>query len=520
MNDFYLICWKENKCKMIDFVFLGIVLLLVKGISFTQSLQNNSKWGITMKYLKEYNQKRNFKKTKEPLGKKEISKKKLRFCVQHHMARREHYDFRLEWKGVLISWAVPKGPSYSVKDKRLAVHVEDHPIDYRHFEGVIPKGEYGGGPVMVWDEGTWEPLGNFSKDFQNGSFKFILHGKRLKGAWTLVHFKEDHWLLIKENDGIFLYQTITEFQTSVKSGRTMDEILEGKSSKVVKNSKKNHLVEGIAITNPQKIIFKNPKVTKMDIVAYYKKVAKRMLPFVEGRILSTIRCPEGSNGECFFKKHFENNHSEGLGQVNLPSTNDKKEDYYYLRDITGIISEVQMNSYEFHVWGSKVGNLNKPDVLVFDLDPDEGMSLKKVREGVLDLKSVLDEVGLVSFLKTSGGKGYHVVVPTKRLRTWSKTREFAKNVAELMETKWPDKYTSNVRKEARKGKIFIDWIRNTKGATSVAPYSIRVRKGAYVSMPILWSELYKVRPNGILMEDAIQRLKRKDPWENFFEIDQ
>ncbi len=245
-----------------------------------------------MDKLKKYKEKRDFTKTKEPKGKKEKSNKKLRFVVQHHMARREHYDFRLEWNGTLLSWAVPKGPSYNTKDKRLAVHVEDHPLSYRNFEGVIPKGEYGGGTVMVWDAGYYEPIGNFSKDFKNGAIKFILHGTRLKGKWTLVFFKEDNWLLIKEKDDVNLYTSIDKYKTSVKTGRTMEEIEEGKTSKF-RNSKKEGIVEGIKITNPDKKIYEQPKITKMDIVLYYQKVAERMLPFIKMRIISTIRCPQG-----------------------------------------------------------------------------------------------------------------------------------------------------------------------------------------------------------------------------------
>ena len=471
-----------------------------------------------MDSLKKYKEKRNFRKTKEPIGKKEVSRKRLRFVVQHHMARREHYDFRLEWEGVLLSFAVPKGPSYHTKDKRLAVHVEDHPLSYRNFEGVIPKGEYGGGTVMVWDRGYYEPLGNFKRDFKNGSVKFQLYGNRLQGKWTLIHFKEDNWLLIKEQDGVKLFSSISGYKTSIKTGRTMEEITKGVSSKR-RNSKKENLVQGVKITSPDKLINERPKITKMDIISYYEKVSSRMLPLIKNRIISTIRCPEGSSGECFFKKHLETK-SEGIGKKILPNDNGKKEDYYYFKDVHGLISEVQMNSYEFHVWGSNVYTINHPDVLVFDLDPDEAMSLKKVRDGVRDLKNILDELSLQSFLKTSGGKGYHVVVPTKRLKTWKKFQEFARDIAVLMETKWPEKYTSNVRKEARKGKIFIDWIRNTKSATSVAPYSLRIRKKVRVSMPIKWSELDKVKPDEITMDMAIKRLKRKDPWEGFYEVDQ
>ena len=175
-----------------------------------------------------------------------------------------------------------------------------------------------------------------------------------------------------------------------------------------------------------------------------------------------------------------------------------------------------MNGYEFHIWGSTIDALNRPDMLVFDLDPDETMDIRDVRKGVKDLKSILDEFSLKSFLKTSGGKGYHVVVPLKKHHSWEKFREIAENIAKLMEAKWPEKYTSNIRKDSRKGKIFIDWLRNTKGASSVAPYSLRIRENATVSMPIRWSELDKVKPDEITIEEAIKRLKRKDPWENFF----
>ena len=156
--------------------------------------------------LKEYNLKRNFEKTKEPEGRLEFSEDGLRFVVHHHLATRDHYDLRLEWNGVLLSWAVPKGPSYNPKDKRLAVRVEDHPLEYRNFEGTIPKGEYGGGVVMIWDEGYWEPDVNVEDGLIDGMLKFCLKGKRLRGRWALVRMKgktgetSDNWLLLKEKD--------------------------------------------------------------------------------------------------------------------------------------------------------------------------------------------------------------------------------------------------------------------------------------------------------------------------------
>lgn len=463
-----------------------------------------------------YRKKRDFSKTMEPMGNSKRKGKKLRFVVQHHLARKDHYDFRLEHNGVMKSWAIPKGPSYNTKDRRLAVLVEDHPLDYRTFEGVIPKGQYGGGTVMVFDEGYYEYDGNFRKDFQKGSLKFTLYGTRLRGRWTLVHFKDKNWLLIKEKDHYIGFQDILEFETSVKTGRTMEEI-ENKVPKRMVTSKAKGIVEGILITHPQKLIFKD--VTKFDIALYYQKVYKRMAPFLNQRLLSTIRLPDGLYGETFFKKHLDNE-DIGMGMIHVKSEKNKRDDYYYIRSITGLLSEVQQNSYEFHLWGSQVGNLDYPNIMVFDLDPDEGMEINKVRQGVLDLKSVLDKLHLVSFLKTSGGKGYHIVVPIYSLKNWNEFRDFAQNIAKLMETKWPSRYTSNIRKEKRQGKIFVDWIRNTKGATSVAPYSIRIRKNATVSMPISWSELDKVKPDEVTMDKALKRLKRKDPWEHFFDIKQ
>ena len=180
--------------------------------------------------LEEYQKKRDADKTPEPKGKVFESGKQLAYVVQHHIATRDHYDFRLEWDGVLLSWAVPKGPSYNTKDKRLAIQVEDHPLEYKDFEGTIPKGEYGGGTVMLWDEGEWEPQEDIEKGLKEGSLKIILKGSRLKGKWALVRLKQEkddkkNWLLIKEKDKYAMDNDgISEYKTSVRTNRTMKEI--------------------------------------------------------------------------------------------------------------------------------------------------------------------------------------------------------------------------------------------------------------------------------------------------------
>jgi bifunctional non-homologous end joining protein LigD len=241
-----------------------------------------------------------------------------------------------------------------------------------------------------------------------------------------------------------------------------------------------------------------------------------MLPYVSRRVLSVVRCPKGIEESCFFMKH-PTTESKYISNISINESKGEKEDYFYINSKSGIIYEAQMGTLEFHTWESNIKEIEKPDIMVFDLDPDEGMDLSKIRQGVKDIKSILDELSLTSYLKTSGGKGYHVVVPIRPNATWDKFRDFAKNVAEVMEKKWPERYTTNIRKEKRKNKIFIDWLRNGRGATSVAPYSIRARKGAKVSMPILWEELDEVAPDDINMKQAILRTREEDPWKGFFE---
>lgn len=253
------------------------------------------------------------------------------------------------------------------------------------------------------------------------------------------------------------------------------------------------------ISSPDKLLFTDPPVTKHQVAEYYAAVSERMLPFVRGRALSLVVCPRGVKSECFYKKN--------PAPIIVNTADD-------------LLDAVQNNTIEFHAWGSAVATREKPDVMVFDLDPDEGLSLRDVRRGVLDLKSVLDELNLIAFLKTSGGKGYHIIVPFTPAADWAAFGAFAKSVAQVMEQKWPDRYTTNVRKVNRRGKIFVDWIRNTRSATSIAPFSIRARAGASISMPIAWDELPKTAPNAVTMKNAVARLEKSDPWKDFFKVKQ
>lgn len=277
-------------------------------------------------------------------------------------------------------------------------------------------------------------------------------------------------------------------------------------------------VLGVEISNPNKIIFKKENITKLDVVYYYEKVSERMLPFLNERLLSVVRCHDGADSPCFFKKHPTTNRV-GIKSVYIGKKIEENQ-YFYVSNKIGLINEVQLGTLEFHIWSSKAKNLNKPDIMTFDLDPDEGLGLEKVRQGVKHLKKILDQLGLQSFLKTSGGKGYHVVVPFTSSPNFEAFGDFAKQIAQVMESKWPNLYTTNIRKSERKGKIFIDWLRNTKGATSVAPYSLRNKNGGSVSMPIAWSALNKIAPQDIKLKDALKRIKLADPWKDFFKVNQ
>lgn len=444
-----------------------------------------------MPSLIEYNKKRNFSKTKEPIGKKKGSSKRLKFIVQHHIATKDHYDLRLEYKGVYVSFAIPKGPSFSPKDKRLAIKVEDHPISYGNFEGIIPDGEYGAGTVMLWDKGYYK----INEIDINKYIKFTLYGKRLIGNWTLVKFKDNNWLLIKEKDEFVGDVDINEYSTSIKTNRTMNEIKLG--------------LDDINITSGDKIIYPKYKITKEDIIEYYKLVSDRMMPFLYNRLISTVRSPNGINKEKFFMKHLNTN-SKNIGKKKF-----KKNDYYYIKNVSGLIEEVQMNSYEFHIWGSKKNKIKSPDIMVFDLDPDTNLEIKEVRKCALELKKILDELDLNSYLKTSGGKGYHIFVPIN-VSSYKLLEKISKNIVSVLINKYPDKYITNIRKDKRKNKILIDYYRNKLGATSVCPYSLRLKENASISFPISWDDINHIKPDTVTIRNVKKYLSKNNPWSDFF----
>jgi len=790
--------------------------------------------------LKEYNAKRDFAKTAEPAG-KAVKGAGNSFIVQKHDATRLHWDLRLEVDGVLKSWAVTKGPSPDPDIKRLAVRTEDHPLAYATFEGTIPKGEYGGGTVMLWDRGTWEPVpGKDAEDLAKGHLHFVLHGERMKGEWLLIRLrkkpgeKRENWLLRKiadphaeEGDAL-----VERELTSVASGRSMAEIaadtkghfaLAGKKGdaflaqmdKAAKRTraarkpaakpgklpkfrkpqlatlvdavpagngwlheikfdgyravvacaggevsvftrsgqdwtekfaplarhlaaldlpaclidgevvafgedgnpsfsalqamlKRGHgaqkdsdalalfafdllelggedltglptierkerleallahaappihvadhvigageklyramceagqegiiakridapyrharskawvkvkctrrqefvivgwkkssakarpfaslllaqhegselvykgnvgtgfsqeamadlaarmkrlerktapvdverasargvtwlkpdLVAEIAfaeftaegnvrhgsflglrtdkqaktvapekpgkapapenaveISNRDRVIFPESGQTKGDLADYYAAIAPLMLPFAALRPLSLVRCPQGRAKKCFFQKHDSGSFGPDVHHVPIREKDGGSEDYIYVEDVAGILQCVQMGTIEFHGWAARSGNVEAPERMILDLDPDEGLSFDDVKRAAIDIRDRLADLGLTSFAMLSGGKGVHVVVPLTPGHSWEAHKDFSRRFAEALSVAEPERFTATMSKAKRKGKIFIDWLRNQRGSTAVTPYSARARPGAPVAVPIAWDEL-------------------------------
>lgn len=792
--------------------------------------------------LAEYNAKRDFAKTTEPAGSMQNRRDGNLFVVQKHDATRLHWDLRLEVGGVLKSWAVTKGPSPDPDIKRLAVRTEDHPLSYAEFEGVIPKGEYGGGTVMLWDKGTWSPIdGKSAQDIESGHLHFIIHAERMKGEWLLVRMKSrarqkrENWLLRKIADeyadaGDALVQRAL---TSVLTGRSMSEISAGKQGEFPLADKKgdamlaqmdmasarnpaqgkglrsrsvplpkfrkpqlatlvdhvppsndwmheikfdgyramvaakgsevciytrsgkdwtgkfgplanaiaaldlpaclidgeivatdakgnpdfsalqamlkrghgsqrpkdalqyhafdclsvsgqdltalpnierkerleallsqagppihvaDHVIgageklyqtmcragqEGIIskrvdapytarrskswvkvkctrrqefvivgwkassarrrpfasllvaqhegdrlvykgrvgtgfsaddlhdltsklkrlerksapvdvdkteahgvtwvspklvaeiafaeftaqgrvrhgsfvglrgdknagdvtpelpadvpsasdpveISSRDRVIFPDSGQTKGQLADYYSAIAPLMLPFALRRPISLVRCPQGRAKKCFFQKHDSGAFGDAVHHVPIREKDGSYEDYLYVEDVRGILQCVQMGTIEFHGWAARTDNVETPDRMIFDLDPDEGLDFADVRHAAGIIRARLADLGLVSFAMLSGGKGVHVIVPLAPGHSWGAHKDFARRFAEALSLAEPDRFVATMSKAKRKNRIFIDWLRNQRGSTAILPYSARARAGAPVAIPIAWEEL-------------------------------
>jgi len=245
----------------------------------------------------------------------------------------------------------------------------------------------------------------------------------------------------------------------------------------------------MSISNRARVIFPEAGLTKGDLADYYAAVAPLMLPFLADRPLSLVRCPQGRAGPCFFQKHDPGTFGPAVHPVPIRERDGALEDYLSIRDAAGILACVQMGTIEFHGWGARAGALETPDRMVFDLDPDEGLDFAAVKQAAHDIRQRLEDLGLASFAMVSGGKGVHVVVPLSPGHDWAAHAGFAHRFAGALALAEPARFVATMRKASRTGRIFIDWLRNQRGATAVMPFSARARPHAPVAVPIGWEEL-------------------------------
>jgi bifunctional non-homologous end joining protein LigD len=272
------------------------------------------------------------------------------------------------------------------------------------------------------------------------------------------------------------------------------------------------IVEGVRLSNPDKILYPEQGITKGELADYYVAVAENMLPHVAHRPVTMVRCPTGQEKKCFYQRHAGSGVPEQLRQVKVPGFDDP---YLYIEDLPGLIAMVQLGVLEMHPWGVTVEHPDKPDRIIFDLDPDEGLGFKEVIAAALEVRERLGALGLVSFVKTTGGKGLHVVVPVEPVTAWPAAKAFAKDLSAQMAADSPERYLTRISKAERAGRIFIDYLRNDPTSTAVGAYSTRSRPGAPVATPLRWEEIGpKLDPAAFTLRTVPARLaaRKDDPW--------
>ncbi len=425
--------------------------------------------------LAEYRAKRDPARTPEPFGGTDDGGGD-RFVIQEHHARRLHYDVRLERDGVLVSWAVPKGLPDEPGAPRLAVHTEDHPLEYLDFHGEIPAGEYGGGSMTIWDAGRYE-----TEKWFDDEVMVTLHGERVQGRFVFIRPKDT----VRKKSGTedWLVQRRKEESAPRPDPRTHAPTVEVGGRR-------------LRLSNLDKPLY--PGVPKSAVVDYYARIADTLLPHLAGRPLTLRRFPDGIDKPSFYEKNAGRHAPDWLRTVDVPTPGSTKgsetANFVVVEELAALVYLANLAVLELHVPQWRVdgeGAVHPPDELVFDLDPGEGTTVVDCARVAERVRAILVEDGLAPRAKTSGSKGMQLSAAV-RVTDPARTSEYARAVAQQLARETPDRVTAVMAKDRRKGKIFVDWSQNNPAKTTVAPYSLRARAadGApTVSTPLHWGEV-------------------------------
>lgn len=454
-----------------------------------------------------------------------------KFVVQEHHASMLHFDFRLEMGGVLKSWSVRRGPSLDPTAKRLAVPTEDHPVEYPKFEGQMPEGNYGAGEHMIWDEGTYELVAGEDAlaQYEAGKLKFRLHGRKLAGEFNLFRMsgRDRQWLLIKSRDEhavpgweleLRLKQDGKQRGAKRKSVRkySVTEKTERKAIPASIAFKQKELSGDVRVkigrdivrlTRLDKIYWPDDGYTKGDLVRYYYEVSNFIQPYLKDRPLIMKRYPEGIKGFSFHQ-HDVNEAPDYVKTAQIDVEEGHAVDYIVGGNAQTMLYMANLGAIERHPWHSRVGNIDRPDWFVFDLDPGPGVRFETICEVAWSTKEILEKLGLESYAKTSGSRGIHVYVPVKAIYSYEQVADFALRVATLVARANPEAATiERALKKRSRAQMYVDHMQNARGKSVVAPYSVRPKPGAMVSAPLKWSE---VKSKRIRLEDfTIRTMPRR-----------
>lgn len=499
--------------------------------------------------LQEYRAKRDFAVTAEPAG-GDVTPAGQRFVVQRHRARRLHYDFRLEVDGVLVSWAVPRGPTLDPAARHTAVHVEDHPIEYIDFEGVIPKGEYGGGDVIVWDRGTWSGPDDPAGDIARGDLHVDLHGEKLRGRFVLVRRGrdrgKDQWLLIHKNDEHARHGWDPEdHPRSVLSGRTNDEVaahpealwqsgVPAAEARVRLGAHRWDPVtddelaaldalgakgrwtvadRDLALTNLDKELFPardgEPPVTKRDLIRYHARIGPWMLPYLAGRPVNMHRYPDGVGKPGFWHKEVPGHAPEWMDRwYNAEADPGETECYFVVDSIPALVWMANFGALELHPWTSALPDVHQPTWALIDIDPGERTGFAEILVLARLYRTALQHLGIAGMPKVTGKRGVQIWVPVRCGYTFADTRDWVEKVSRAIGRTVPELVSWEWQKRERRGLARLDYTQNAINKTLVAPFSARPSPGAPVSVPITWEELDDpdLRPDRWTVRTVLERV--------------